>query len=173
MEPFELSASPSTSVVWGMSQQNVAVKLQTCLADSWNFSRLSARLRMSWCWLSVHWISPVRVYLLTSSLLLIRRNKQLSFSSLHESQSRADRDCGDSDDSCEQPGTSDPFYSPREMVSSPLMSTPAGQGGLTDSVMCRLAVMWFFFFSRILPFSFSRVNLIGLFFFLHSNIVSK
>ncbi|XP_036976743.1 T-box transcription factor TBX2b-like [Acanthopagrus latus] len=55
-----------------------------------------------------------------------KRNKQLTFSSPHEGQSRADRDCGDSDDSCEQPSTSDPFYSPRELVSSPLMSTPAG-----------------------------------------------
>ena len=88
-------------------------------------------------------LRPVRVYLLTSSLFLIRRNKQLTFSSPHEGQSRADRDCGDSDDSCEQPSTSDPFYSPRELVSSPLMSTPAGHGGLPDSVICHLAAMWF------------------------------
>ncbi|KAK9536276.1 hypothetical protein VZT92_006070 [Zoarces viviparus] len=57
-----------------------------------------------------------------------KRSKQLSISSMHESQNKADPDCADSDDSCEQPSTSDPFYSPRELVSSPLMSTPTGQG---------------------------------------------
>ncbi|XP_022601804.1 T-box transcription factor TBX2b-like [Seriola dumerili] len=52
-----------------------------------------------------------------------KRNKQLNVSLLHENQSK-DRDSADSDDSCEQPSTSDPFYSPGELVSSPLMSTP-------------------------------------------------
>ncbi|XP_026229053.1 T-box transcription factor TBX3-like [Anabas testudineus] len=52
-----------------------------------------------------------------------KRNKQLNVSLLYENHSKADRDCADSDDSSEQPSTSDPFYSPREMVSSPLMST--------------------------------------------------
>ncbi|XP_073335701.1 T-box transcription factor TBX2b-like [Pagrus major] len=56
-----------------------------------------------------------------------KRNKQFTISSLQENQSKADRDCADSDDSCEQPSTSDPFYSPRELVSSPLMSTPTCQ----------------------------------------------
>ncbi|XP_070699969.1 T-box transcription factor TBX2b-like [Pempheris klunzingeri] len=56
-----------------------------------------------------------------------KRNKQLTIPSLHENQGKADRDCADSDDSCEQPSTSDPFYSPRELVSSPLMSTPTCQ----------------------------------------------
>ncbi|XP_074467257.1 T-box transcription factor TBX2b-like [Sebastes fasciatus] len=54
-----------------------------------------------------------------------KRSKQLTVSSMHENQSKAD--CADSDDSCEQPSTSDPFYSPRELVSSPLMSTPTCQ----------------------------------------------
>ncbi|KAM9846577.1 T-box transcription factor TBX2b-like [Aulostomus maculatus] len=41
-----------------------------------------------------------------------KRNKSFNMCSLHESQNRAD--CADSDDSCEQPTTSDPFYSPQE-----------------------------------------------------------
>ncbi|XP_068457140.1 T-box transcription factor TBX2b-like [Clinocottus analis] len=56
-----------------------------------------------------------------------KRSKSLTISSMHESQSKVDLDCADSDDSCEQPSTSDPFYSPRELVSSPLMSTPTCQ----------------------------------------------
>ncbi|XP_035523045.1 T-box transcription factor TBX2-like [Morone saxatilis] len=56
-----------------------------------------------------------------------KRNKQLNISSLHENRSKADQDCADSDDSCEQPSTSDPLYSPWELVSSPLMSTPTCQ----------------------------------------------
>uniref|UniRef100_A0A3Q3AQK2 T-box transcription factor 2a n=2 Tax=Kryptolebias marmoratus TaxID=37003 RepID=A0A3Q3AQK2_KRYMA len=52
-----------------------------------------------------------------------KRNKQSGTSLLHESQSEADQDCCDSDESCEQPSTSEPFYSPLELVSSPLMST--------------------------------------------------
>ncbi|XP_018548164.1 T-box transcription factor TBX2b [Lates calcarifer] len=56
-----------------------------------------------------------------------KRNKQLNVSLLHENQSKADRDSADSDDSCEQPSTSDPFCSPLELVSSPLMSTPTCQ----------------------------------------------
>ncbi|TNN86767.1 T-box transcription factor TBX2-B [Liparis tanakae] len=44
---------------------------------------------------------------------------------------KVDLDCADSDDSCEQPSTSDLFYSPRELVSSPLMSTPTCQGNVT------------------------------------------
>ncbi|XP_034406538.1 T-box transcription factor TBX2b-like [Cyclopterus lumpus] len=51
-----------------------------------------------------------------------KRSKPVTISSMHEG--RLDLDCADSDDSCEQPSTSDPFYSPRELVSSPLMSTP-------------------------------------------------
>ncbi|XP_029304106.1 T-box transcription factor TBX3-like [Cottoperca gobio] len=56
-----------------------------------------------------------------------KRNKPFSMSSAHENHSKADRDCADSDDSCEHPNTSDHFYSPRELVSSPLMSTPTCQ----------------------------------------------
>ncbi|XP_037323499.2 T-box transcription factor TBX2b-like [Pungitius pungitius] len=51
-----------------------------------------------------------------------KRSKHLTISSM--SQRTADLDCADSDDSCEQPSTSDPLYSPRELVTSPLMSTP-------------------------------------------------
>ncbi|XP_029030442.1 T-box transcription factor TBX3-like [Betta splendens] len=54
-----------------------------------------------------------------------KRNKQVGVSSLYESQSKADKDCADSDDSSEQPSTSEPFHSPQEMVSSPLMATAA------------------------------------------------
>ncbi|XP_041808392.1 T-box transcription factor TBX2b-like [Chelmon rostratus] len=56
-----------------------------------------------------------------------KRNKQLTISTLHENHSKADQDCADSDDSCEQPSTSDLFYSPRELLSSPLTSTPTCQ----------------------------------------------
>ncbi|XP_068187333.1 T-box transcription factor TBX3-like [Antennarius striatus] len=56
-----------------------------------------------------------------------KRNKQLSISLLHTNQFRADQDCADSDDSCEQPSTSDPLCSPQEVVSSPLMSTSTCQ----------------------------------------------
>uniref|UniRef100_A0A8C9XTN2 T-box transcription factor 2a n=1 Tax=Sander lucioperca TaxID=283035 RepID=A0A8C9XTN2_SANLU len=58
-----------------------------------------------------------------------KRYKPFTISSVHETESKADRDCADSDDSYEQPSTSDPFYSPRELVSSPLMFTPTCQGG--------------------------------------------
>lgn len=47
---------------------------------------------------------------------------------LHESQSEADQDCGDSDESSEQPSTSEPFYSP---LVSPL--TPTYHSKLTYS----------------------------------------
>ncbi|KAI9519824.1 hypothetical protein NQZ68_024685 [Dissostichus eleginoides] len=53
-----------------------------------------------------------------------KRNKPFTISSLHESQGKVDQDYADSDDSCEHPSTRDPLYSPRELVSSPLMSTP-------------------------------------------------
>ncbi|XP_047462173.1 T-box transcription factor TBX2b-like isoform X2 [Mugil cephalus] len=56
-----------------------------------------------------------------------KRNKLSNTSTLHENQSKADQDCADSDDSCEQPSTSESFYSPLELVSSPLMSTPTCQ----------------------------------------------
>ncbi|KAA8587164.1 T-box transcription factor TBX2b [Etheostoma spectabile] len=56
-----------------------------------------------------------------------KRYKPFTISSMHETESKADRDCADSDDSCEHPSTSDPFYSPVELVSSPLMSTPTCQ----------------------------------------------
>ncbi|XP_028322367.1 T-box transcription factor TBX3-like isoform X2 [Gouania willdenowi] len=54
-----------------------------------------------------------------------KRNKQFTVPFLHENQNKADLDCADSDDSSDQPGTSsEPFYSPVEVVSSPLMSAP-------------------------------------------------
>ncbi|KAG7223332.1 hypothetical protein INR49_015688 [Caranx melampygus] len=56
-----------------------------------------------------------------------KRNRQLNVPLLHENQSKVDRDSVDSDDSCEQPSTSDPFHSPGELVSSPLMFTPTFQ----------------------------------------------
>ncbi|XP_069001717.1 T-box transcription factor TBX3-like [Embiotoca jacksoni] len=56
-----------------------------------------------------------------------KRNRQFNISSLHDNHSKADQDCADSDDSCEQPSTSEPFYSPRELISSPLMSTTTSQ----------------------------------------------
>ncbi|XP_044225499.1 T-box transcription factor TBX2b-like [Thunnus albacares] len=62
-----------------------------------------------------------------------KRTKQLPISSSHENQSKADRECADSDDSYEQPGTSDPFHSPQEPMSSPLMSTPTCQDENTGS----------------------------------------
>ncbi|KAF0038162.1 hypothetical protein F2P81_008646 [Scophthalmus maximus] len=52
-----------------------------------------------------------------------RREKRNKQSLLHENQSKAVRDSGDSEDSCEPPSTSDPFYSPLELLSSPVMST--------------------------------------------------
>ncbi|XP_028322368.1 T-box transcription factor TBX2b-like isoform X3 [Gouania willdenowi] len=58
-----------------------------------------------------------------------KRNKQFTVPFLHENQNKADLDCADSDDSSDQPGTSsEPFYSPVEVVSSPLMSAPNCQG---------------------------------------------
>ena len=75
---------------------------------------------------------PVWIYTYLDLIsYVIHRYKPFTISSMHETESKADRDCADSDDSCEQPSTSDPFYSPRELVSSPLMSTPTCQGGLT------------------------------------------
>ncbi|KAM7374105.1 hypothetical protein PAMP_006782 [Pampus punctatissimus] len=56
-----------------------------------------------------------------------KRNKHLTISSLHENQSKAEQDCADSDDSYEQPSTSEMFCSPQELISSPLMSTPTCQ----------------------------------------------
>ncbi|XP_043996402.1 T-box transcription factor TBX3-like isoform X1 [Gambusia affinis] len=47
-----------------------------------------------------------------------KRGKQLS---------KSDQDSDDSDDSSGQPSASEPFYSPLELVSSPLMSTPTCQ----------------------------------------------
>ncbi|XP_014837436.1 PREDICTED: T-box transcription factor TBX3-like isoform X1 [Poecilia mexicana] len=47
-----------------------------------------------------------------------KRGKQLS---------KSDQDGDDSDDSSGQPSASEPFYSPLELVSSPLMSTPTCQ----------------------------------------------
>ncbi|XP_039870648.1 T-box transcription factor TBX3-like [Simochromis diagramma] len=55
-----------------------------------------------------------------------KRNKQLNISSLNGNQSKADQDFADSDDSYEQPSTSEPFYSP-QLTSSPLMSTSTCQ----------------------------------------------
>ncbi|XP_037543596.1 T-box transcription factor TBX2b [Nematolebias whitei] len=64
-----------------------------------------------------------------------KRNKQMGASLLHESQSEADQDCGDSDESFEQPSTSEPFYSP---LASPLTATPTyheenGIGSYSDT----------------------------------------
>uniref|UniRef100_UPI0037E9173E T-box transcription factor TBX2b-like n=1 Tax=Semicossyphus pulcher TaxID=241346 RepID=UPI0037E9173E len=56
-----------------------------------------------------------------------KRSKQFTMYPLHENQSKADLDCADSDDSCEQLSTRDPFHSPRERVRSPLISTPTRQ----------------------------------------------
>ncbi|XP_067350972.1 T-box transcription factor TBX2b-like [Channa argus] len=56
-----------------------------------------------------------------------KRNKPLNVSSLYENQNKPGRDGADSDDSSEQPSTSDAFYSPRDMVSSPAMSPPTFQ----------------------------------------------
>ncbi|XP_041864423.1 T-box transcription factor TBX3-like [Melanotaenia boesemani] len=54
-----------------------------------------------------------------------KRIKQSGSPLLNENQSKADQDCADSDDSCEQPSTSKSCYSPVELGSSPLMpSTP-------------------------------------------------
>ncbi|XP_034007682.1 T-box transcription factor TBX2b-like [Trematomus bernacchii] len=58
-----------------------------------------------------------------------KRNKPFTISSLHESQGKVDQDYADSDDSCEHPSTRDPLYSPRELVRSPLMSTPTCPDG--------------------------------------------
>nr|XP_046267712.1 T-box transcription factor TBX2b-like [Scatophagus argus] len=62
-----------------------------------------------------------------------KRNNQVTISLLHENQSKADQDCADSDDSYEQPSTGDPFYSTRELVSSPLMSIPCQDENNTGS----------------------------------------
>ncbi|KAM7397729.1 hypothetical protein PAMA_005857 [Pampus argenteus] len=62
-----------------------------------------------------------------------KRNKHLTISSPREIQSKADQDCADSDDSYEQPSTSEMFCSPRELISSPLMSTPTCQDNNTGS----------------------------------------
>lgn len=68
------------------------------------------------------------VHGLMQSRFVIPRNKQLNISSLNGNQSKADQDFADSDDSYEQPSTSEPFYSP-QLTSSPLMSTSTCQGG--------------------------------------------
>ncbi|KAF6729181.1 T-box transcription factor TBX2-A [Oryzias melastigma] len=60
-----------------------------------------------------------------------KRGSQLNMSLLQENQSDA-YDCADSEDSCEQPDTSEALYSPLELLSSPLMSTPTHQGGLAE-----------------------------------------
>ncbi|KAM9332540.1 T-box transcription factor TBX2b-like [Pholidichthys leucotaenia] len=52
-----------------------------------------------------------------------KRNKQPSISPLCENQSKVDQDFINSDDSWEQPGTSESFFSPQELVNSPLVST--------------------------------------------------
>ncbi|KAM4544781.1 T-box transcription factor TBX2b-like [Odontesthes bonariensis] len=49
------------------------------------------------------------------------RSKQMNVSLLQENQSHADNDCADSDDSYEQSSMREPFYSPLEMVNSPLI----------------------------------------------------
>ncbi|XP_058483775.1 T-box transcription factor TBX3-like [Solea solea] len=54
-----------------------------------------------------------------------KRSIQENLTVLHEGQSTAEQDSGDSDDSGEQRSTSDAIYSPLELVSSPLMSTPS------------------------------------------------
>nr|XP_043897433.1 T-box transcription factor TBX3-like isoform X1 [Solea senegalensis] len=54
-----------------------------------------------------------------------KRSKQRNPSVLHEGQSAAEQESGDSDDSGEQRSTSDSICSPLELVSSPLMSTPS------------------------------------------------
>uniref|UniRef100_A0A3P8SH94 T-box transcription factor 2a n=1 Tax=Amphiprion percula TaxID=161767 RepID=A0A3P8SH94_AMPPE len=51
-----------------------------------------------------------------------KRNKLFDMSPLHENLRKADHDCADSDDSCEQPGTSEPFHSPQVLLTNPLMS---------------------------------------------------
>ncbi|XP_061596927.1 T-box transcription factor TBX2-B-like [Cololabis saira] len=48
-----------------------------------------------------------------------KRSKQLNDSLLHENQSKENQDCADSDDSCDQPSTSEPFYSPLKTMSPP------------------------------------------------------
>jgi len=53
----------------------------------------------------------------------------MNVSLLQENQSQADDDCADSDDSYEQPSMREPFYSPLELVNSPLMPTSPCQGG--------------------------------------------
>uniref|UniRef100_A0A3P9LHI7 T-box transcription factor 2a n=1 Tax=Oryzias latipes TaxID=8090 RepID=A0A3P9LHI7_ORYLA len=62
-----------------------------------------------------------------------KRGSQLDMSFLQENQSDA-CDCADSEDSCEQPSTSETLYSPPELLNSPLMSTPTYQGGLASDV---------------------------------------
>uniref|UniRef100_A0A3Q3W886 T-box domain-containing protein n=1 Tax=Mola mola TaxID=94237 RepID=A0A3Q3W886_MOLML len=61
-----------------------------------------------------------------------KRNKQCTISFLHNHQSKVDKDWADSDDSCEQPSTSDVLYSPPELGSSPLMFTPTCQESESD-----------------------------------------
>uniref|UniRef100_A0A3Q1GVC5 T-box transcription factor 2 n=1 Tax=Acanthochromis polyacanthus TaxID=80966 RepID=A0A3Q1GVC5_9TELE len=63
-----------------------------------------------------------------------KRNKLFDTSPLHENQRKADQDCADSDDSCEPPGTSEPFHSPQVLLTSPLMSMSACPGGLNNSI---------------------------------------
>lgn len=58
----------------------------------------------------------------------------MSTSLLHGSQSEADQDCRESDESSEQPSTSEPFYSPLGMV-SPLMATPTYHGKFTAIII--------------------------------------
>lgn len=66
--------------------------------------------------------------------LVFLRGSQFNMSLLQENQSDA-YDCADSEDSCEQPDTSEALYSPLELLSSPLMSTPTHQGGLAGTRM--------------------------------------
>uniref|UniRef100_A0A672F9Z1 T-box transcription factor 2a n=1 Tax=Salarias fasciatus TaxID=181472 RepID=A0A672F9Z1_SALFA len=51
-----------------------------------------------------------------------------------EKRNKQFNDCADSDDSCERPSTSETLYSPREQLSSPLMSAPACQGCFKTSI---------------------------------------
>ncbi|XP_011481979.1 T-box transcription factor TBX3-like [Oryzias latipes] len=55
-----------------------------------------------------------------------KRGSQLDMSFLQENQSDV-CDCADSEDSCEQPSTSETLCSPPGLLSSPLMSTPTNQ----------------------------------------------
>lgn len=67
---------------------------------------------------------------LIESVFVILRNKQTGTSFLLANQSKVDQEVADSDDSCENPSTSDLNCSPPELVTSPLMLTPTCHGGL-------------------------------------------